>query len=135
MQQQMSKLKTDSLKELFKENNVIFAYLFWSKARNEENEYSDTDIAIYLDKTKDTQQRSIYWDDVYFMTKVWELLETDKVDIVILNNLEAESLKYNILVDWILIYEDDTWQRAFIENKMIMQAKDYMEKHYWKYLK
>ncbi len=60
--------------------NVIFAYLFGGYARDTLSPMSDIDIAVYLSGNSDVLQMKIE-----LLGKLIELLETDEIDLVILN--------------------------------------------------
>jgi predicted nucleotidyltransferase len=60
--------------------NVIFAYLFGGYSRGTLSPMSDIDIAVYLSGNSDVLQMKIE-----LLGKLIELLETDEIDLVILN--------------------------------------------------
>lgn len=83
------KQKIKLLKDYFKErDDVLMAFLFGSQAKNLSTQRSDWDIGIYL-KPKSGK---IEWENEYLYpqrNEIWgdlvDLLETDNVDLIILN--------------------------------------------------
>ena len=72
--------KVDYLYELFENDpNIIFAYLFGGLLRERRNPLSDIDIAIFI---KD-EKRLDYLD---LFSKITDILGTDELDLVVLNN-------------------------------------------------
>ena len=124
-----------SLDEIFLNNNVSFAYLFWSRARNENDKKSDIDIWVYLRNKKDREYLKKRGEQISLINDLMDYYGRNDIDIVILNDVESELLKYNILTEWKLIFEEDVNFRIENETKLSMQAKDYVEKHLSKHLK
>ena len=86
--------------------NVIFAYLFGGFARGKISPMSDIDIAVYLSENAETMQEKLN-----ILGKLMEFLETDEIDLVILN---TASLPFVARV---------------IENKIIMVDKNPFLRH------
>ena len=74
--------------------NVAFAYLFGSYAKNEQTEESDIDIAVYLN--------SLSLDEELQVTYEISKLTHKNVDIVVLNRVRNIFLLENILKDGII---------------------------------
>jgi predicted nucleotidyltransferase len=69
-----------SLRELFMNDpNIIFAYLFGGLLKKELNPLSDVDIAVFVRNTKRVNYLELF-------TKITNVLSTDEVDLIILNN-------------------------------------------------
>lgn len=100
---------------------IKLAYFFGSRAEGKEGPTSDYDFAVYLDE-KDRQKmfdiKSLLMDD---LTRA---LETDKVDIVILNTAESPEIKYQIIKDGKLIYEKAPY-RILIEPRILQAYFDF----------
>lgn len=110
-----------ALTPVFQKHGVSFAYLFGSRARGEATENSDYDIALYfLDGYKETFQLSV---DI---TKVLQA----QIDIVVLNTVQNEVLKYGVFTEGALLYEKNKNKRLEKELSLITQAKSYMEQYY-----
>lgn len=78
---------------LEKDKRVKFAYLFGSQARGQAGSFSDTDIAIYLDRrVKPGRYR------LKIMEALTKVLKTNDLDLVVLNQatplLRHEIIKY-----------------------------------------
>lgn len=82
---------------------VKLVYLFGSSASGNKGPLSDYDFGVYLDG-KDRKQMSEA--KLFLMDAIGHLLKTDKVDVVILNMTESPELKYNIVKEGELIYEN-----------------------------
>ena len=84
---------------LGKRKDVIFAYLFGGLAKGDAKPLSDVDIAVYLDEGVDCIQAKL---DI--LEDLIDILNTDKVDLVVLNRsslpLSMNVIKNNrLLVD------------------------------------
>lgn len=78
---------------------VIFAYVFGSFAKGRTTSFSDIDIAVYVKSTKDL---SII--KTHLISDLIDILETDNLDLVILNTaslfLKAQVIKQKkIIID------------------------------------
>lgn len=104
------------------QNNVQFAYLFGSCARDEADERSDVDIAVYVEQYSLDEYLALHHN----LTK---LLHKD-VDLTILNNVKNIYLLENILLEGKVLkdYED----RAYYEVMGMHQVIDY--KNFRKYI-
>ena len=132
----ITKIFQKQLEKVFKKYSVAFAYLFGSHAKNENNSSSDIDIAVYLYNQKQhVSKGKLGWGiETELTTDLMEVFGSDEIDLVILNTCNSEVLKYNILLHGKIIYVDN--QDIYMKNeiKMIMESKDFMEKHYSQYL-
>lgn len=91
--------KIKLLKEYFKKNdNIILAFLFGSRAKGFSRKISDLDVAVYfkpkeyleIETEKDYPGEDKIWPDLV------DILETDEIDFLILNRARP-SLVYNVL--------------------------------------
>ncbi|NWF93995.1 MAG: DUF86 domain-containing protein [Syntrophaceae bacterium] len=91
--------KIEALTQYFQnESSVVLAFLFGSRAKGSEGNISDWDIAVYfkpeeyieIETEREYPGESKIWSDLV------DLLETDEVDLVVLNRSRA-SLVYNVL--------------------------------------
>ena len=62
------------------ESDIAFAYLFGSLAQGEPKPLSDVDMAIYLSGETDIAERKLE-----ILGRLMDLLETDEIDLVVLN--------------------------------------------------
>jgi predicted nucleotidyltransferase len=72
-------------------SDIAFAYLFGSLAKGDPKPLSDVDIAIYL-----SQENNIVERKLEILGQLMDLLETEEVDLVILNTTHL-ALKMKIL--------------------------------------
>lgn len=102
-------MKEDSVKKLravFEEfDEIKLVYLFGSRARGDVGEMSDYDFAIYLEG--DPKLR------LEIETKVSKALDSDKIDILILNRCEKPELKYSVIKEGQLILEKEPYKVQF----------------------
>lgn len=131
------------LKEYFeKREDVLMAFLFGSQAKRKAAKISDWDIAVYF---KPLSPNHIEWEDDREYpqeSKVWadlvEVLDTDDVDLVILNRAPAYT-SASALQGLPLVIKD---RRVYLEFMLIItrEAEDYIRdsedyaKIYWRSL-
>ncbi len=115
---------THDLKKLFpalterlaQEEDILFAYLGGSYARGKESPLSDIDIAVFLsDSKKDYFTRKIELNNL-----ITELLGTDEVDIIILNEVTQE-FAFNLIKDGSLLFSQDEAKRIAFEVKVMKE--------------
>jgi predicted nucleotidyltransferase len=120
----MNERKLQNLKEIFKKYPAIkVVYLFGSRALDTYGPLSDYDFAIYFDG-KDTKK--MFDIKLELLDRLSRFLRTDKIDIVILNTTEAPELKYQIIKEGKVIYEEQPY-RILIEPKIL---NEYFDFHY-----
>ena len=73
------------------ESDIAFAYLFGSLAQGDPKPLSDVDIAIYFSDESDILERKLQ-----ILGQLMDLLETDEIDLVILNTAPL-TLRWKIL--------------------------------------
>ena len=96
-------------------DDIIFAYLFGSYAKEKQTHLSDIDVAVYM---KDDTQA--FDNKLGILSDLTRLLETDNIDLVVLNDAPI-SLLTNILANkTILIDQDPPVRHAFESLKMRM---------------
>lgn len=117
----LSKQKEEIKNLLHSYPEIKLAYLFGSQATNNQGPLSDYDFAIYLD---DVSEREM--DDIKFelQGKVAQILETDQVDIVVLNLTEKPELKYNIIKNGELLVEREPY-KVLIEPRILNEYFDF----------
>lgn len=73
----------EKLKKIFRESQIVLAYLFGSAARGQDGPLSDIDIAVlFSDKVK----KNDYFDrGLEIADKIDRVLKTDKTEVVCLN--------------------------------------------------
>ena len=110
------------LSEFFSDReDVAFAYLFGSIARNQATPLSDIDIAVYLRKA--TPDMDLFQERLKLLHQLFALLRTEKVDLILLNNSPIE-LNYRILKSGRLVSENDPREKKAFYKKTI---RDYLD--------
>jgi predicted nucleotidyltransferase len=99
------------LRKIFASHTQVkLVYLFGSTARGDRGPRSDFDFAIFLGK-KDTMEASHL--RFQLMGDLSLALGTDKVDVVVLDVTESPELKYNIIREGKLIFEQEPFRIIF----------------------
>ena len=101
---------------------VKLAYFFGSKANGTDGPLSDYDFAVYVTEKERKKRFELKLD---LMAKLSRELETDAVDVVVLNDTESPELKYSIVHDGKLIYEAEPY-RVLIEPKILNEYFDFI---------
>ena len=102
---------------------VKLAYLFGSKVTGKAGPLSDYDFAIYFDGNDKKKMFEIKFD---LQDKITRHLQSDKVDIVILNTIESPELKYNIIKQGEVIFERSAY-RMLVEPKILNEYFDFYQ--------
>jgi predicted nucleotidyltransferase len=113
--------KASIIKIFEAQKEVKLAYLFGSHARGESGPNSDYDFAIYLDE-KDPSKR--FQIRLKLMGELADELKTDKVDLVVLNDLDAPELSFGIISEGELLYEVGAYQLD-VEPKIMNEYFDF----------
>ena len=100
---------------------IKLVYLFGSRARNTSSPISDYDFAIYLD-TRDKRRINDIRLEIY--DKISRFLKTDDIDILILNTVEMPELKFMIVTEGKLIYEEEPY-RVIVEPMIFNEYFDF----------
>lgn len=113
---------TNKLKPIFQRYPEIkLVYFFGSKARGQDGPMSDYDFAFYLDAESKKRMMEIKME---LIGQISRLLKTDKVDLVILNTAEKPELKYNIIKEGKIIFEQEPF-RVIVEPKILNEYFDF----------
>jgi len=99
----------------------MLVYLFGSQATGKAGPLSDYDFAIYLDE-KD--KKKIFDIKLELLASISRALQTDKVDIVVLNTVDAPELKYNIIKEGKAIFERDSF-KLLVEPRIMNEYFDF----------
>ena len=112
----------NKIKHIFKENKVIFSYLFGSQVNGKKGKLSDIDIAVYLDDNLPEKQR--FNKKLSISAGLSGLLKREDIDIVVLNDafplLEHRILKYGKI-----IFSIDEKKRIGYEVRATMRYLDF----------
>lgn len=99
------------------------AYLFGSRATGEAGVQSDFDIGIYLNKKLDSKERFKLRLDL--IGKLEAILKTDKVDLVVINDVSSLFFKYVIIKEGKLIYQKSLLKRCELEGRIMAEYFDF----------
>jgi hypothetical protein len=100
-------------------SDVAFAYLFGSLAKGRPKPLSDVDIAIYCSEQEDSVGKK-----VEILGDLMELLETDEIDLVILNTAPL-TLRMKILENKKIIVDHTPFLRHKYESVTMRKYFDF----------
>lgn len=100
---------------------VKLAYFFGSKATGNDGPLSDYDFAIYLDEKNDGK---IFDLKCQLQDKLGRLFKTNNIDIVILNSAASPEIKYEIIKNGTLLYEQEPF-KVLIEPRILNEYIDF----------
>ena len=99
--------------------DIILVYLFGSRAQGRPGPISDYDFAVLLRKEPAMRDRCA------LIHRLALLLETDRVDLVVLNRAPVE-LQYSTIVTGCLLYEASRVERVEFEARTLSRYFDYL---------
>jgi len=114
------KIKKEAI-TILEENKVQLAYIFGSSAKNENDNYRDIDVAIYLDEA-DKMKR---FDTKCFLSSVLIKFFQKPIDIVILNDIKNLFLAYDIISEGKIILNKDDNLKILLESKLLHNFIDF----------
>lgn len=133
------KIKGKVAKYFSTRDEIKFAYLFGSQAKNDAGKLSDIDIGVYLDEKIDEYKRfdirleligevgSLVTTNklrsFYLQRGTTEQRERGKIDLVILNDIPL-SLSYRVVRDGKIIYCKDELKRIRFEARIMSMYFD-----------
>ena len=110
--------KMSLLSDFFlRDSNVIFAYLFGGMVKARPNLLSDVDLAVYV---KDMKKL----DYLEMFGKIADILGTDEIDLVILNNAPL-SLAGRILQGRKVLVDKKPFVRHLFESRILREFFDF----------
>jgi len=116
-----------SLKEYFEKHSEIeIAYIFGSVAKRKNHTLSDIDIAIFLDNRQIKSDSYRYGYKAEILADLFKLLNTNKVDLVILNKANP-LLRHRVLYFGKLIYSKDEKCRIRFQIDTINKYNDFKQ--------
>lgn len=101
--------------------DIKLVYLFGSTVRGNRGPMSDYDFAVFVDKKDKKEIARIQFQ---LMDELSRFLETDKVDVVMLDSANSPELKYNILHEGKLIFEREPF-RVLFEPRILNEYFDF----------
>jgi len=116
---QLKKLKD----HLYQKEEIIFAYIYGSVARDQATRLSDIDLAVYIDEDKKPAAGPFgYRSDL--ITELQPLAGND-VDLIILN--EAPNLlAYNVFKEGKLLFNKDPDIRTKVQARTVNKYLDFL---------
>ena len=115
-------IKIDKIQKIINNiKEIQFAYLFGSYADDTFNEYSDIDIAIFLDEKHNTFDRKLQ------IHHQLELKLQKEIDLLVLNNAKNFYLLKNIFDNNILLKDSKNDARVMFELSKHHEIIDYIE--------
>src|SRR3989338_4478901 len=106
-----------------KMGEVKLLYLFGSQARGEQGPMSDYDFAVYLDEVSRDKMSNVQIDLINAFSKI---LETDKIDVLVLNKSDNSLLNYMAIAESKLLYETEPYL-LIVEPRIVSEYIDYTE--------
>ncbi|MBU3965324.1 nucleotidyltransferase domain-containing protein [Patescibacteria group bacterium] len=110
------------LNEIFKENQVVLAYLFGSAARGKTTALSDIDIAVvFSDKAR---EKDYFKKELHLAHKIGNVFKIDRVDIVNLKTVKSPLLKHNAVFKGKLIFGKYGKKQFELESGIMKEYED-----------
>ena len=127
----MKRKKLEKIKELIEEEypELGLVYLFGSKARNDDGDLSDYDFAIYC--KNGLNKKELVEKKIDIFSELSKILQTDEIDISVLNLIQSPEFKYNVITEGELIYQKEPYKIDF-ETEVLNRYFDflnYLRKH------
>ncbi|MCP2520369.1 nucleotidyltransferase domain-containing protein [Candidatus Aminicenantes bacterium AC-335-B20] len=117
--QDINPLLSELKNKLEKEKDIVFAYIFGSYGKGKISPLSDIDIGIYIEP-----QNKIWDRKLELLTLISEVLKTDEIDLVILNEA-TPFLIYSVLNTGKLLFSKDEIKRISFLVKKLKEFLDF----------
>ena len=120
----MNEAQQKKLKDhLSQKDEIIFAYIYGSVARNQDTRLSDIDLAIYIDEDKKPAAGPFgYRSDL--IAELQPLAGND-IDLIILNDA-SNLLAYNVFKEGSLLFNKDPDLRTRVQAKTVDKYLDFL---------
>jgi len=115
-------IKTKLINFFSGRDDICFAYVFGSIAKNALRPLSDIDIAVYLQENDPNQD--LFEKRIRLLHQLFQLLGTERIDLIILNNSSLE-LNYRILKSGYLLIENKPEKRIEFYHKIVRNYLDF----------
>jgi len=120
----MKEARLKKLKDhLYQKEEIIFAYIYGSVARNQDTSRSDIDLAVYIDEDKKPEAGPFGYRSE-LITELQPLAGND-IDLIILNEA-SNLLAYNVFKEGKLIFNKDPELRTEIQAKTVDKYLDFL---------
>ncbi|MFW5790976.1 MAG: type VII toxin-antitoxin system MntA family adenylyltransferase antitoxin [Bacillota bacterium] len=110
-------------KHLYQKEEIIFAYIYGSVARNQDTSRSDIDLAVYIDEDKKPEAGPFGYRSE-LITELQPLAGND-IDLIILNEA-SNLLAYNVFKEGKLLFNKDPELRTEIQAKTVDKYLDFL---------
>lgn len=110
------------------EEKVELVYLFGSVATGKNGKLSDIDIAVYFDES--LTKKGMIDLQLKLISELTTILKTDKIDLIVMNNVPL-LLKYNI-IKYGEILKSEKEKKVAVETKILsdyLDMKYYIDRH------
>ena len=120
----MKKLNAENIRNyvfdyLANRDDIVFAYLFGSYAKRKQTHLSDIDIAVYM-----KYDNQVFDKKLEILSDLSKKLETDDIDLVILNKAPI-SLLTKILANKVILIDKDPYVRHAFESLNMRKGFDF----------
>jgi len=121
----LSNFQTNQLRKFFQSSSQIkLAYIFGSQAQGTSGPLSDYDFAFYLGGADKESKQKLFDFKLYLISRLRQILKSDKIDVVILNMVKSPELAYNIIKEGKLLFEREPY-RLLVEPQILNKYFDF----------
>jgi predicted nucleotidyltransferase len=118
----LSKQQIKDITSVIKQHSaVMLAYAFGSRVSGDVGPMSDYDFAIHTEGLNGSELLDLR---LGLMGELGKLLVTDKIDLVVLNQIDAPALKYNIICSGIMLFDRSDY-RVLVEPRILNDYFDF----------
>ncbi|MDD3156021.1 MAG: nucleotidyltransferase domain-containing protein [Candidatus Pacebacteria bacterium] len=119
----MDKKDIKKLQQIFKKYpKVKLVYFFGSRNRGSFNKESDYDFAAYI---KEEDNIEMFDLRLKLMDEISKILKNDNIEVVILNDLDNPTLKFEIIKEGSLIYSVEPY-KITLEPQILNEYTDFI---------
>ena len=120
----MKKLNTENIinyvfEYLANRDDIVFAYLFGSYAKGKQTHLSDIDVAVYMEDNNQAFDQKLG-----ILNDLTKILETEEIDLVILNKAPI-ALLTKILANKVILIDKDPHLRHAFESLNMRKGFDF----------
>lgn len=117
------KEKLGRVNKIFKENDVVLAYLFGSEARKETHKESDVDIGVLFDKRVNAKE--YLKREGKLISFFGEIYPKKEINIINLN-IASPLLKQTVILEGILLYVRSEVERISFQIETLREYEEYL---------